>query len=137
MILVKKLRKKRAQGNSPLCTPPLPALYIARRGRKYRTQKTLPWVKYDDPRLSVANWGVSLSLPIKLSISFRKTTPNGFKFSRFVGGDVLDAPLSFAHFGARAETGSPQYVPLSRYHSPSCFTRFTTTLILSSGELSR
>ena len=73
-----RIAKKRSQGLCPW-NPLLPALCIARRGRKHRVYKTLPWAKYDDPRLSVANWERLSISPNKYIYPFRRTTPNGFR----------------------------------------------------------
>ena len=89
-----RIPKKRSQGLCPW-NPLLPALCIARRGRKHRAYKTLPWVKYDDPRLSVAKWEQFFISPIKLSISSRRTTPNGFRIF------LINPKPKFCGFGAR------------------------------------
>ena len=73
------IAKKRSQDVPSWNSPLLPALCRARRGRKYRTQEILPWVKYDDPRLSVANWERLSISPNKYIYPFRRTTPNGFR----------------------------------------------------------
>ena len=77
------IAKKRSQDVPSWNSPLLPALCRARRGRKYRTQEILPWVKYDDPRLSVANWERLSISPNKYIYPFRRTTPNGFRIFLF------------------------------------------------------
>ena len=87
------IAKKKSQGVP--WNPLLPALCTARRGRKHRAYKTLPWVKYDDPRLSVANWERLSISPNKYIYPFRRTTPNGFRIF------LINPKPKLCGFGAR------------------------------------
>ena len=78
-VVQQRIEKKVHQAVPSWNSPSLSALCTARRGLKYRVYKTLPWVKYDAPRLSVANWEHFSISPTKSSISFRRITPNSFR----------------------------------------------------------